>query len=42
MRFQRTPISLLQRWMGHSSPETTAIYMQVTGEEERKLAGAVW
>lgn len=38
----RTPINTLQRWMGHSSPNTTAIYMQAIGEEARQLAGAAW
>ena len=38
----KTPIPMLQRWMGHSSPQTTGIYMQAMGEEERKLAQAVW
>ena len=38
----KTPLPLLQRWMGHSSAKTTAIYMQATGAEERNLAGAVW
>ena len=38
----KTPLPLLQRWMGHSTAKTTAIYMQATGEEERSLAGAVW
>lgn len=38
----KTPLPLLQRWMGHSSQETTGIYMQAVGQEERQLAGAVW
>lgn len=38
----KTPLPLLQRWMGHSKQETTAIYMQAVGEEARQLAGAVW
>jgi integrase len=38
----KTPLPLLQRWMGHSKQETTAIYMQAVGQEERELAGAVW
>ena len=38
----RTPLPVLQRWMGHSDPKTTAIYMQVIGEEAHQLAGAVW
>lgn len=38
----KTPINTLQRWMGHSSPNTTAIYMQAVGDEARQLAGAAW
>lgn len=38
----RTPMPVLQRWMGHSDPKTTGIYMQVTGDEARELAGAAW
>ena len=38
----KTPLPLLQRWLGHSSSETTAIYMQAVGAEERELASGVW
>lgn len=38
----RTPIPILQRWMGHSDPKTTAIYLQVVGEEAHQLAAAAW
>ena len=36
------PLPIIQKWMGHSSIETTAIYLQVRGEEERMLASRVW
>lgn len=36
------PITLVQRWLGHASLETTAIYLNVTGPEERKLAHKMW
>ena len=36
------PLPVLQRWMGHASIETTAIYLQVVGEEERELAAKNW
>lgn len=36
------PISVIQRWMGHSSPLTTSIYLGVTGLEERKLIEKTW
>lgn len=38
----KTPLNTLQRWMGHSSPNATAIYMQAVGDEARQLAGATW
>ena len=38
----KTPLNTLQRWMGHSSLNTTAIHMQAVGEEVRQLAGAAW
>lgn len=36
------PITLVQRWLGHASLKTTAIYTQVVGEEERRLAARMW
>ncbi|WP_206740776.1 tyrosine-type recombinase/integrase [Euryhalocaulis caribicus] len=36
------PLNLLQRWLGHSSLETTAIYAEAIGPEERKLATRLW
>ena len=33
---------LVQRWLGHRSLETTAIYMDVIGAEERKAAAEMW
>ena len=36
------PLNMVQKWMGHSSIETTAIYANATGEEERKLAARLW
>lgn len=36
------PLTLLQRWMGHSRLSTTAIYLAVTGPEERELAARFW
>jgi len=32
------PLNLIQRWMGHSRIETTAIYANAVGDEERALA----
>lgn len=36
------PITKLQRWMGHSKLETTAIYLDAVGAEERQLAARMW
>jgi integrase len=36
------PINLVQRWLGHSRLSTTAIYVDASGREERKLAERFW
>lgn len=36
------PVSIIQRWMGHSHPITTAIYLEVRDEEERKMIARTW
>jgi len=36
------PITLVQRWLGHASLATTAIYTQVLGNEEREIASRMW
>ncbi|MBO9499554.1 MAG: site-specific integrase [Novosphingobium sp.] len=36
------PINLVQRWMGHARMETTAIYAEVCGPEERAFAERIW
>jgi integrase/recombinase XerD len=36
------PLNLVQRWMGHASMSTTAIYLQVVGAEEREIAERMW
>lgn len=38
----RVPQHLLQRWLGHASPRTTAIYGDVMGPEERAVAARMW
>lgn len=35
-------LNVLQRWMGHARIETTAIYADVLGKEERALALRTW
>lgn len=36
------PLPLIQRWMGHALPTTTAIYLDVVDDEERQLASRMW
>lgn len=36
------PLPTLQKWLGHARLETTAIYLGVSGEEERELARRLW
>jgi integrase/recombinase XerD len=36
------PLNLVQRWLGHASMTTTAIYLQALGDEEREIASRMW
>lgn len=36
------PETRLQSWLGHSSQETTSIYIAASGPEDRKFAKRVW
>jgi len=36
------PLNLVQRWLGHASMTTTAIYLQAMGHEERAIAARMW
>jgi integrase/recombinase XerD len=38
----KIPLHLLQRWFGHASLRTTAIYIDVIGPDERALAARMW
>jgi integrase len=40
--FAVAPPHLVQRWMGHASLRTTAIYGEVSGAEERAFASQMW
>jgi integrase/recombinase XerD len=35
-------LNLVQRWLGHASMNTTAIYLQAIGNEEREIAARMW
>jgi integrase len=36
------PLPLVQRWLGHASLVTTAIYLQAIGREEQEFARRMW
>lgn len=36
------PQTTVQKWLGHARLETTAIYLDARGEEERELAKRLW
>jgi len=36
------PLPTIQKWLGHARIETTAIYLSVSGDEERTLAKRLW
>lgn len=36
------PLNLIQRWLGHASMTTTAIYLQAMGAEEQEIALRMW
>ena len=36
------PLNMLQKWMGHASMSTTAIYTNAIGEEEQAIAARMW
>ena len=38
----KAPITKVREWMGHADLETTAIYLQVSGIEDREWAEKLW
>lgn len=36
------PINIVCKWLGHSKLETTAIYADAVGDEEREIAAKLW
>jgi len=36
------PLTTVKKWLGHARLETTAIYADAIGEEERELARRLW
>lgn len=39
---KQIPVTLIQKWMGHSDLGTTAIYLAVKDDEERELIQKTW
>lgn len=39
---KQIPLNLVQKWLGHSRLETTAIYADAVGAEERSIAKKMW
>lgn len=39
---QNIPLPTVKKWLGHARLETTAIYLDVSGDEERNLAKRLW
>ena len=38
----RVPLNMIQKWLGHARIETTAIYANAVGPEERAIASRMW
>ena len=39
---EKIPLPTIKQWLGHARLETTAIYLGVSGDEERNLARRLW
>ncbi len=39
---QKVPLSLARQWMGHSRLESTLVYQQMVGAEQRRYAQRLW
>ena len=38
----KVPLTLVKKWLGHSSLKTTEIYLNIVGAEEREIASRIW
>lgn len=38
----QVPITTLQKWLGHKHLETTAVYLNILGKDDRRLASRIW
>ena len=39
---RNVPITVLRRWLGHARLETTSIYLDLMGEDDRQMAMRLW
>jgi site-specific recombinase XerD len=39
---RKIALSVIKKWLGHAKLETTAIYADPVGDEERSLASLMW
>lgn len=38
----KAPLTMVKKWLGHSSLKTTEIYLNIIGAEEREIARRIW
>lgn len=38
----KAPLTIVKKWLGHSALETTEIYLDIVGVEEREMARRIW
>lgn len=38
----KAPVTMVKKWLGHSRLETTEIYLNIVGAEEREIAKRLW
>ncbi len=36
------PVSMVRKWMGHARLESTTVYLDLVGDEERDLVSRIW
>lgn len=39
---KNVPLPMIAKWMGHTTTQTTAIYLNAVGKEERQFARRIW
>lgn len=38
----KVPLTMVKKWLGHTALETTEIYLNIVGAEEREIAQKIW